>query len=468
MAIKSSTTSAVSIVNPPEDAHGRHVGISLLLLAAPVIAAMISRTVMSFVDFVMVSQLGTAAQAAILPAGILLWCPIGFGYGMAGVVNTFVSQSLGKKRPTDCTAYAWQGIYLSCGLGLIVLPAWFIFDSLFHWIGHGEDVVYMEVIYAKIGILAVAPIVGARAVSSFFTGMHRPLVGLVAAVVSNVFNVIANYALIFGHWGFPHMGIAGAAWATLAASLLEFVLLLGWMLRPQLARSFHSRRTWRVNRELMVNLLRVGAPMGMQVLVDIGAWMVFTLFLVGQFGKFQLAAHNICLKILELSFMPAVGLSHALTAAVGKSIGQNRLDLARQNVRWCLLYTIGYMGLVGLTIGVFRYSLPGLFTEDHQVTRWAGPIMICCALYQIFDALTITFTGALRGAGDTAWPVFAYVTSAAVVMIGGGLLMTKIAVHWQCIGVWIPAMAHMVLMGVVLGLRYRFGPWESLKLGRDS
>src|SRR5690606_12564221 len=149
---------------------------SLLVLALPIIASMVSRTVMSFVDFIMVSQLGTEAQAAIMPAGMLLFCIVGFGMGMLSVVSTFVSQPLGRGRCADCSAYAWQGLWLRLAVAAALLPTWWLAPPLFEAVDHDPQVQAMEVVYVQVGLLGLFPMMGSLALANFFTGIHKPMV----------------------------------------------------------------------------------------------------------------------------------------------------------------------------------------------------------------------------------------------------------------------------------------------------
>ena len=314
----------------------------------------------------------------------------------------------------------------------------------------------------------MGPTIAAMALSHFFTGVHRPTVGFVTALISNAFNITANYVLIFGHWGFPRLGMAGAAWATVAATVLHTVMLLAWFLLPYYGRTFHTWRTWRPRRDFVVDIFRVGTPPGIQFFGDITAWTVFLLFLVGQFGEVHLAANNICFKLLEISFMPAAGLGLAVTAAVGKSIGQNRLDLARSFVRWGLLFNLTYMGLMGIAMAVLRYPLTALFNDDPEVIRWAAPMMIMCAFFQFADALNITFGHALRGAGDTLWPAVAWLSTGTVLLIGGSLLMVKYFPDLQSLGPWLAATVYICVIGLLMWGRYLWGPWQRMQLLRPD
>ena len=454
--------------DPAEALLRRQVPLKLLALAAPIVAAMISRTVMSFVDFVMVSRLGTEAQAAIMPAGISLFCLIAFGMGLTSSVATFASQSFGRGRMSDCSAYAWQGLYLSLALGLAALPVWWLVPGFFALAGHESVVQDMEVTYAQIGILGIGPTVAAAALANFFNGVHRPAVGMIGSIIANVFNAAANYALIFGHWGFPRLGIAGAAWATLAAATLQAAIMFFWLLRPVINKQFASRRTFRPSLKRIRALVWIGLPAGAQFAIELLAWTAFILFLVGRFGTVQLAATNLVFKLGELSFMPAVGLGVALTSAVGKAIGQGRKDLARLNARWAAAIAVGYMGVIGVCYLTMGRTLAGLLTLDGQVVDVAVVLLVFCAAYQVFDGLAIVYTHALRGAGDNHWPALFGVLCAWPLLIGGGYLVAIGVPQWKSFGPWAVATCCLAISGIVFWARFTFGPWERIDLLGDD
>ena len=442
----------------------RQVVSHLLRLSGPIIAAMISRTVMSFVDFVMVSKLGTEAQAAIVPAGLTLFCVIGLGMGTMTAVNTLVAQSFGRGRMADCAAFTWQGVHIALLMGLAVLPLLPWVAALFGWVGHEAVVQSMETDYTRIGLYGVAPTVAAIALANFFNGIHRPVIGLVATVVSNVFNVVANYALIFGHFGFEAMGIAGAAWATLAGATLQLVILLAWFLRPTIHHAFASRRTWRVNGAKMRKLVWLGAPTGAAFGIDLVSWTIFTMVLIGRFGTVHLAAGNLSFKLLELSFMPGVGLGHALLSAVGKCMGAGRPDHARLYVRWGRILVMSYMGAMAVVYVCFGRPLAGLLTDNPEVAEVATTALLFCAAFQVFDAMHIVYANALRGACDVHWPTYAMLAASLILLLGGGYTIAELMPQWQSYGPWAATTLYIAVYGVALWLRYRRGHWERIEL----
>ena len=242
------------------------------------------------------------------------------------------------------------------------------------------------------------------------------------------------------------------------------VLLLMWMLRPYYARQYATWRMWRPQWRLILDLLRVGSPTGIQFCIDIGAWALFTIYIIGQFGQVHLAANNICIKMLEISFMPAIGIGHAITAAAGKAIGRGRVALARRYFHWGAAFCVGYMGLAGILLVSFRRPLADLLTDDPQVIHWASYIFILMAIFQVFDALSIACGGVLRGAGDTVWPAVVWAICNAVVLLGGGALMAVLMPQWGSVGLWGVATVHISILGCLLLLRYLYGPWARIDL----
>ena len=444
------------------------VPLYLIALAAPVIASMISRTVMSWIDFIMVSSLGPEAQAAILPSGIFLFTFIGTGMGLVSSVNTFVSQSLGRGRGEDCASYGWQGVYLSLFVGVVVMPLWFVIEPMFALAGHEPTVVAMETAYARIGLWGVGPAIAAMALSNFFTGVHKPSVGLWSAVIANVLNIVGNYLLIFGNHGFPQMGMAGAALSTTIAAFVHMFILIGWMLLPSYRARYNTAHQWQISLRRIRQLIRVGLPAAGQLAVDIGSWGLFTVVLVGRFGTEALAASNVAHKFLEVSFMPVFGLGTALTAAVGHAMGSRNIDLARRLIRWALAMAMTYMGGMALVMVVWRYELESLLTNEAAVIAWAGPILIFCGIFQLCDALNITLVFGLRGAGDTFVPAVVQVTLAAVVLLVGGAIVITYLPQLNVLGPWLVATVYIALLAVAFSLRYRLGAWQRIDLfGND-
>jgi MATE family multidrug resistance protein len=437
----------------------------MLKLATPMVITTISFTIMQFVDRFMVSRLGTDALAAILPAGVVSFVPGSFAIGTMTSLNTFVSQSLGRGDKSGCSNYFWQVIYVGVVYFVVVLAImWPAAPWIFKMMGQPPTVAAMEVIYLRIMLYAQIVAVINWASSQFFMGIHRPIITMYASLVGQVVNIAANYALIFGKFGFPRMGIAGAGWGTFIGisviAGIKMVVLLG----DKINSTFHSRQTLNINLGKMYDLLKVGLPAGFEMMINVAFWGVILFGLVGRFGKEALAATSAVLAYTNVSVMPIVGIATALTAAVGKTIGQGRKELATKQTSICLRVAFVYMGTIGICFLIFRKPLMLFWTSDAKVIEAGINILICAAIYQVFHAARIIYSGSLRGAGDTVWLAIVSSLSAVIILGAGGVLIVIFFPSLGSVGPWIAAAISMIAVGIANRWRFKSNRWMKIDL----
>lgn len=440
----------------------------MLRLAAPTVMTTISFTIMQFVDRIMVSRLGTDALAAILPAGVVSFLPTSFAAGALTSLNTFISQSLGRGDREGCANYFWQMIYVGLAYFVVVLAVmWPTATWIFKAMGQPQGIIGMEVIYFRIMLYAHMVAVVNYASTQFFIGVHRPTITLCTSLCGQLVNVVVNYLLIFGKFGFPRMEIAGAGWGTfigiaVAAGINMVVLLSG-----DINRNYRSRRIVKVDFGRMYDLLKVGLPAGVGLTANVALWGIILLALVGRFGKEALAATSAALSYTSVAVMPIVGIGMALTAAVGKTIGEgrkNRKNLAAKQTAICLRIALTYIGLIGVCFLLFRNALMGFWSTDNKVIEIGVNILICGAIYQVFHAIRIVYDGSLRGAGDTMWPAGASAIGATVVLGLGGLLIVKFFPSLGAMGPWVAATLSMTLVALANGWRFKSNRWMDIDL----
>jgi MATE family multidrug resistance protein len=438
----------------------------MLKLAAPMVVTNISFTVMQFVDRFMVSRLGTEALAAILPAGIISFVPASFALGVMTSVNTFVSQSLGRGRKKDCSNYCWQAIYMGL-LYLSVTAAimWPAAPWIFRTLGHEPAVVNLEVIYFRIMLYAQFLSVFTWSSSQFFMGVHRPVITMYAALFGQVVNVAANYVLIFGNFGFPAMGVAGAGWGTFIGTAISAGMVMAMFLGNEINSNFASRRTMKINLAKMMDLLKVGFPAGFGFFVNMTFWGIILFGLVGRFGKESLAATSAVFACMNVSFMPIAGLGTALTAAVGKSIGEGKKDVAIKQTGVCLRVALIYMGLVGFCFFMFRNDLMAFWApDDKEVVSIGINIFIFAAVFQVFDAMLLIYYDALCGAGDTLWLAIVEASGAAIIMGLGGFCMLKFFPELGALGPWCSATVKIIVVALANRWRFKSNKWMQIDL----
>ena len=436
----------------------------VLGMAVPIIVGTFSYTAMHFVDSIMVARLSKEAFAAIGSAGVWVFTLSTFFLGVVGCVSTFVSQSLGRGEKADCARYAWQGIYLSLGTGLVAIVLWPSAEVLFRSMHHEAGVVRLEVTYFQVRLLGYAFMAWQATLAAFFQAVSRPVIPMLAAFVANLANALLAYVLIFGKFGFPRLEIAGAAWATNIALLLQVALLQAVFFSKSVNDSFGTRRGWPLDWVKLRELLRIGWPAGLSFLLDLLNWAIFTSFIVGYFGTVHLAANNAVMALIHVSFMPAVGLNHAIAPIVGQWIGRGGIPTAKARTYTAMRLAIVYMVSVGISLAAFGPLLIRLFyTSDPDIVRLGHILLILAATFQAFDAINIVASGALRGAGDTRFLLRVTITVGYLFFLP---LATALAFwgHWGAVGAWLGVIAYVVVLSVFLWSRFHYEGWRHIRI----
>lgn len=463
-------------------ARNRHPLIELLAIAAPTIATMATYTVMQFTDSLMVSRIQPPSPAYLTAqsnAGMWTWIAMCFPVGLVGVVNTFVAQHLGRGEARRGAAYAWAGLWFSVAFWLLVLPGYYALPWIFeHVLGHEGRTLELEIGYAQICLLGSVFTMLARAAAQFFFGLHRATVPLIGGLVAVSVNVAANWVLIFGHLGFPALGVNGAAIGTVIGAFAEFAVLMVIFLGPSYAHKYDTRRPWRPSLGPIRDILKLGWPAGTMMINEMVCWGYMMTALMPNAGKAageSADIHNavgwIALKYMHLAFMPSVGMSIALTAIVGRFMGMGRPDLAARRTWLGLGVTVSYMGLCGLLMVVFRDRAILQFIDKgtdpeivRQMVELGGWVLIIAAVFQVFDALGMSMNGALRGAGDTVVPGLLFVVLSWTILIGGGHLAVAFWPELGSLGPWIAAATYIIILGMALLVRFLGGKWKTMSV----
>lgn len=459
----------------------------MLRIAAPTVVGMLSYTVMQFVDKFFCSKLGVEELAAAGNGGVAAWFPCSVMAALLGVINTFVSQNLGAGRPERGAAYAWAGLWMSTLMwAVVLLPyAWYlpeVFSTMRHLAGVedvNEKVRALEVDYARVLLAGMVFSLWARGIAQFFYGMHKPVVPTIGVVLGNAVNFVITYALVFGKWGFPQMGVAGSAMGTVIGTVIEAGIPLAVFLSRRCDAAYATRRAWRLNAGAVRDILRIGWPSALMFGNEMVCWWVFMAGFVAKFGPAHNAASWITLQYMHLSFMPAVGMSVAVQAMVGKAIGAGRPDVARANVRLGVKLTAAYMGVCAVAMVLFRDPLVSVFLQDTaaahagselgsadpaEVLRIGMQLLILAAVFQMFDAVGITMVGALRGAGDTLWPGVMTMVLAWTLIIAGGALVIRFWPDLGALGPWLGAAVYIIAFALAMAWRWKSGAWRRMKL----
>jgi MATE family multidrug resistance protein len=432
-------------------------------LACPTIAQMAAYTVMEFINTLMLSRLGSREPTAAVNAGILTYALVSLGIGTVLLVNTLVSQSFGRGNRSECGRYLWQGVWFSVFYALLLVPVGLGAGAVFRWFGHEPALVAMESVYMRVCLGGAILQILVTTMGQFLLATDRPFPVFVAAVAGVCVNILAGYTLIFGHFGLPAMGVAGAAWGRNAGVGVEVLGLAVVALGPVSVRQFGALSV-RLRLREMAELLRLGLPTGVQQMADVMAWSLFANLVIAHFGTDAMAANSFVFRAFLVSFMPAVGLGAAVTALVGRSIGARDLPLASRYGHLGFFVGCIYMLACGVGFLIWRQQVIGLFTSDREIILIGARLMVFAAAFQLFDAMCIIYSSALRGAGDTLVPGVATAVLNWAVTIGGGLWVARHFPQWGPNGPWLAGLVFIASLGLFLCLRFVGGNWKSIHL----
>ncbi len=439
----------------------------LLLLAGPTVAQMASYTLMQFIDTWILAKSGTVvAPTAAANSGMLAFSAISLGMGVLFVVNALVSQSFGRQSYAECGRCLWQGIWFSVGFSVLLIPVSRGGPALFRWMGHAPELILPESDYLRIVLDAAFLKLAATAIEQFLLGINRPSAVAVATVTGVAVNAVAAWAIVLGHLGLRPHGVGGAATAQNIGVFTELFLISIAALFPAVRRVFHSM-DWKFRPTEMLTLLTMGIPSGLQVVSEVLAWSAFSMWVMARFHTQAMAANVFVFRYMSVSFMPAFGISVAVTALVGRSVGMGRPDLAVARANLGFKITCIYMLSCGIVLFIFRRQLIGLFTTDAEVLKIGAKLLIFAAVYQLCDALYIIYNGALRGAGDTLVPaLFTGVMCWAMTVVLARWVADTWP-QWGPVGPWISATAYGMILGTFMVTRFLRGRWKTIKPGEE-
>ena len=431
----------------------------LLVLAAPTVAQMISYAIMQYTDTVMLSRVGDLQALAASNAGGLCFALTALGFGTCLLVNTLVSQSYGAKKFARCGPWMWQGVWFGLIFGLLFIPLAPLGGPIMSLLNHEPALVSLEATYVWIVMpFTVVRMVGVAA-GQFLLAINYPNRTLIAALVGVGTNILANWILIFGHLGFPALGLAGAAWGTVIGGIAETATLFAFASAPRFREKYNTL-AWHFHKADFFRLLKLGLPSGAQMTADVTAWTLFSFGVMATFGTMTMAANAYMFRYAVISFMPAFGISAAVTALVGRYLGAGDPETAEKRANLGFFVVASYMLFCGVIYFTFGRQLIGTFTDDPEILAMGTTLMTILAIYQFFDAMYINYLGALRGAGDTFIPSLVTIALCWGFMLGLGWLTAVYLPRFGYLGPWYVTLTYGVLLGGFMFLRFRHGAWK--------
>ena len=428
----------------------------MLKIAVPVVMAELGWMTMGVVDTVMVGGLGPEAISA---AGVGNAMHIAFAiFGMAIMLglDTLVSQAYGARDIRDCHRWFFDGLTLAALMTVpimaLLLLVWFAIPSL----GFHGDVRPLLDSYFGIVMLSTPFLLAYAVCRRYLQAMHAVTPVMFALITANLINAAANWTLINGHFGFPALGVAGAAWATVIsrAYMLATLLFAVWWIDRKRTREagIDAPGLWHVERAFnaarLRRLLALGLPAASQVGAEVGVFALATA-LSGTLDPISSAAHQIALNMAGVAFMVPLGLGSAGAVRVGHAVGAGDRPRASAAGWTAILLATGFMIFAALVFIVVPRQLIALFSEDPDVLAVGTSLLFLAAIFQLFDGIQGVITGTLRGIGDTRTPMVVNLVAHWLLGLPIGYLLCFV-IGWGVYGLWVGLSLGLIVTGVIL------------------
>lgn len=426
-------------------------------LAVPAICSMLSQTFTAAVETALLGYVGTVDQGAAGLGGALLW-PFFIFCNCTGIgVQIGVAQAVGAQCRDTCGGLTWQGLYLSLLAWLLLIAVGLGAPYLVRLTAPNPALFDPTVLYLRIELFGGLPALVSATLVGCFRGLGDTRTPLMVTMGIQVLTICLDLLFIFGLGGFPRLGIAGVALATVSATTVGMVVYLQLFLHRG-RREGWLRQLWQpFDRHACRQLVRVSWPVGVHGAVDMAAWTLFTA-LMARFGVVEAAAHAIAMRLLAMAYMAGSGVAVAATTLVGRYVGAQNFPAARRSMKTCLVLVSVLMGSMGLGYFVWRAPLVGLFTTDPAVVALAVQLLVFVALFQLCDGVGLIAMGVLRGAGNTRWPMLASLFLNWGVFVPG-VALTLFVWHGGIIACWSVALAAALLFGGVMLRRVLRQDW---------
>ena len=423
---------------------------------------MLGHTFVSFIDNIMVGQLGTAELAAVSLGNSFMFIAMSIGIGFSTAITPLIAEADSSDNLNQARSAYKSGLFLCTTLGIILFLGIYSSKPLMYLMKQPKEVVELAIPYLDLVSFSLIPLVIFQAIKQFSDGMSMTKYPMYATLIANIVNIILNYFLIFGKFGFPEMGIVGAAYGTLASRLIMVIYL--WLLlryKKRSAQIVKNIKFFILDFLMIKKIINLGSLSAMQMFFEVA---IFTaaIWLSGLLGKNPQAANQIALNLSSMTFMVAMGLSVASMIRVGNQKGlQNFKELRRIAFSIFLLGTL-LATFFAVLFFIFHKSLPNIYldvedavnySDTTEVLSIASNLLLAAAFFQISDSIQVVVLGALRGLQDVKIPTILTFISYWVVGFPISYFLGKEEMYGS-FGIWLGLLAGLTTASILLFIRF--------------
>lgn len=423
----------------------------MLRLAVPLVMAELSWMCMGFVDTIMVGRMPNSAQAmgAVGLGDVLFFTVAIFGLGVLIGLDTLVAQAFGAGRIDDCHRALWAAVYLCIPLAAICLGVAHFWPWVLVRLHSDPAIVPFTAAYLSALSWCALPLLLFFAFRRYLQAMNLVAPVTFALITANLINLLGNWLLIYGRWGLPAMGVVGSAWSTVVARVyLWLVVFLYAIYRDRRHKTNMFRELGAPDWQRIATLLKLGLPAAAQLVGEVAVFAAAAA-MIAQIDAVSLAANQIAVNVISLTYMVPLGISGAAAVRVGQAIGARDGQGAIRAGWTALALGTAFMCCSAFTLVVFPKYVARIYTPDPVVIAVGAQLLTAAAFFEVFDALQAITIGALRGIANTHTGMLIHVAMYWGIGLPTGYWLC-FKVGWGAMGIWVGLSLALVLIGSVL------------------
>ena len=438
--------------------------ITNLKLAYPVIVGMLGHSMVQLIDNIMVGQLGPAELAAVSLGNSFIFVAMSLGIGFSTAITPMIAEAFGANNHNKVRHVFVHGLIMCFGLGLLLAFSVLLVQPLLSQMGQPAEVVVMAKPYFFWVALSLIPLVGFQGLRQFAEGLFQTRLAMFSTLLGNIINVILNYLLIFGLYGFPKLGVEGAALGTLIS---RWTMVLFMAINVKNKKSFRrfNRKLFnvRLNKSIFNRIISLGLPSAFQMFFEI-TFFTSAIWMSGLLGKNIQAANQIALNLTSMTYMVALGLGVTAMIRVGNLKGKGDIiDLRRLAISnfllillmssfFCLFFISTHQLLPWLYLDG---SILDISNDVYEVVEIASNLILIAAFFQIADGIQAVVLGALRGIQDVKIPAFLIFVSYGTIGFPISYFF-GLKTDWGASGIWMGLLIGLTLSALLLVLRFQY------------
>ena len=423
-------------------------------LAYPVVLSQLGHIMVSVADSVMVGRLGTLPLAAASLGNSIFTVVMVFGLGLSFSITPLVANADGRQNKKRISLLLLNGVLVSSIAGFLLFIAGYLITPLLFKLNQPAEVVHLAVPYFYILCFSMVPLMVFQGFKQFAEGLSLIQQSMYITVFANLLNIAGNYVLIYGKFGAPALGLTGAAISTAFSRVMMAFIMGYYVLHADRLKQYrlHLKKEF-INFRYMMRLLRLGLPISMQMVLEVGAF-TFSAIMMGWLGAKELAAHQIAISMASLTYMMASGIAAAATIRVSNLSGQGNLAERQKAGYSSMLLAILFMTTAGLILISAHGLIPTFYVDDPEVISLAGGLLIIAALFQISDGVQVVGLGALRGLEDVKMPSIISLIAYWIIALPVGYSLAFL-LNAGVYGIWTGLLVGLTAAAILLFFRFR-------------